>query len=68
MEWAIIKTKLSHKIRREMKRIAEASEPPVVIPLVVVAVDVHITLVVVPTVEGNLYRSPSILSPIEILK
>ena len=36
-----------------MKRVAEASKPPVVIPVVVVAVDVHIALVVIPAVEGG---------------
>ena len=35
-----------------MKIVATASKPPVVIPLVVVAVDIHITLVI-PTVEGR---------------
>jgi hypothetical protein len=34
-----------------MKRVAETGEPPVVIPVVVVAVDVHVALVVVPLVE-----------------
>ena len=38
-----------------MKRVAHASEPPVVIPVVVVAVDVHVALVIVPTVEGDYY-------------
>ncbi len=47
-----------------MKRIANAGEEPVVIPVVVVAVDVHVTLVV-PPVEGrdcakhHLYHCPS---------
>jgi hypothetical protein len=37
-----------------MKRVAGASKPPVVIPVVVVAVDVQVALVV-PTVErGNI--------------
>ncbi len=36
-----------------MKRVAHASEPPVVVPIVVVAVDVHVTLVVVPLVERD---------------
>ena len=48
------KTKLSRrKVGREMKRIAEPSKPPIVIPVVVVAVDVHVTLVVVPLVKGD---------------
>jgi|GEM_PF-1840006 len=29
-----------------MKRVAEASEPPIVVPIVVVAVNVHVALVV----------------------
>ena len=36
-----------------MKRVAEAGEPPVVVPVIVVAVDVHVALVV-PAVEGGL--------------
>lgn len=35
-----------------MRRVAEASEPPVVIPVVVVPVDVHVPLVI-PVVEGS---------------
>ena len=38
-----------------MKRVAQAGKPPVVIPVVVVAVDVHITLAVVPPVESGQY-------------
>ena len=39
-----------------MKRVAHASKPPVVVPVVVVAVDVHLALVV-PTVErGEIVR------------
>ena len=34
-----------------MKRVAETGEPPVVIPVVIVAVDVHVALIVVPPVE-----------------
>lgn len=36
-----------------MKRFAEAGEPPVVIPVIGVAVNVHVALVV-PAVEGDL--------------
>jgi hypothetical protein len=46
-----------------MKRMAEASKPPVIVPFVVVAVDVHVTLVV-PAVEGNLYKMSSISPPL----
>lgn len=35
-----------------MKRLAKAPKPPVVVPVVVVAVDVHVPLVV-PPVEGR---------------
>ena len=35
-----------------MKRVAEASDPPVVIPVIVVAVDVHVALVVPPVERG----------------
>ena len=36
-----------------MKRVANAPDPPVVIPVIVVAIDVHVALVVVPPVEGG---------------
>ena len=49
-----------------MKRVAHASKPPVVVPVVVVAVDVHLALVV-PTVERGvaLYGVSSISLPLE---
>jgi hypothetical protein len=47
------KTKLSQrKVGREMKRFAHTREPPVVIPIVVVAVDVDVPLIV-PAIEGG---------------
>ena len=50
-----------------MKRLADAGEQPVVVPVVVVAVDVHVALVV-PTVErGEMCRIPSMSPPLEIL-
>ena len=51
---------------REMKRVANARKPPVVVPVVVVAVDVHLALVV-PTVERGviLYEVSSISLPLE---
>lgn len=53
MERTNRKTKLSRQaVRREMKRVAHAGKPPVVIPVVVVAVDVDVPLIV-PAVEGN---------------
>jgi hypothetical protein len=36
-----------------MKRVANTAEPPIVIPVVVVAVDVHVALIVVPLVERD---------------
>ena len=38
-----------------MKRVAEADEPPVVIPVILVPVDVHPALVV-PAIEGGYVR------------
>jgi hypothetical protein len=50
-----------------MKRVAQTSEPPVVVPVVVVTVDVHIALIV-PAVEGlELYEVPSVPPSIESL-
>nr|QBM02523.1 hypothetical protein [uncultured archaeon] len=50
-----------------MKRLADASEPPVVVPVVVALVDVHVALVV-PTVErGEVCKIPSMTPPLEIL-
>lgn len=49
-----------------MKRVAEASEPPVVVPVVVVHVDIHIALVVVPPVErGEMYEVSPVPPPID---
>ena len=42
----IAKTKLHGKSSGEMKKVADASKPPVVVPVIVVAVHVHVTLVV----------------------
>lgn len=49
-----------------MKWVANTGEPPVVVPVVVVAVDVHLALVV-PTVERGvaLYGVSSISLPLE---
>ena len=49
-----------------MKRVANTGEPPVVVPVVVVAVDVHLALVV-PTVERGvaLYKVSSVPLPLE---
>ncbi len=49
-----------------MKRFAKASEQPVVVPVVVVTVDVHVPLAVVPLVERDeLYEVPSEPPPLE---
>jgi len=47
----------------EIKRVADAGEPPVVIPVVVVAVDVHVALVVPPVERGIALCKASPLSP-----
>ncbi|OHB17309.1 MAG: hypothetical protein A2544_01810 [Candidatus Zambryskibacteria bacterium RIFOXYD2_FULL_43_10] len=48
-----------------MKRVAEAREPPVVIPIVVVLVDVHVTLAVPMVKRGELHDKPSVSPPFE---
>jgi hypothetical protein len=50
-----------------MKRVAHAREKPVVVPIVVVAVDIHVPLVVVPVTEGGrlLYDASSVPLSIE---
>ena len=70
MERAAYKTKLSRALRgREMKRVADTGEQPIVVPVVVVAVDVHLALVV-PTIERGiaLYRVSSRSLPSEYSK
>lgn len=48
-----------------MKRVAQTGEPPVVVPVVVVTVDVHVALVV-PAVEGReMYGVPSMPPSVE---
>ena len=51
---------------RGMKRVADAGEKPVVVPVVVVAVAVHVPLIV-PAVEREVavYEAPSVPPPIE---
>lgn len=44
-----------------MKRVATTSERPVVVPVVVVAVDVHVALVVPPVERGVAYVQYAIL-------
>ena len=48
-----------------MKRFADAGEPPVVIPVVVVAVDVHVTLAIPPIERGELCNESSLPPPLE---
>jgi hypothetical protein len=50
-----------------MKRVATPGKPPVVIPVVVVAVDVHVTLIVPAVERDELYRMPSISPLLRIL-
>ena len=44
----LIKENSPTKQRGEKKRVAETGKPPVVIPVIVVAVDIHVPLVVPP--------------------
>ena len=37
-----------------MKKFAKASEPPVIVPIVVVLVDVHVALVIPAVERGNI--------------
>ena len=47
--------------RGETKRVTKTSEPPIIVPVVVVVVDVHLALVVIPLVErGELYKAPPV--------
>lgn len=39
----------------KIKRVANAGKPPVIIPVIVVPVDIHVALVVVPLVESGQY-------------
>ena len=48
-----------------MEQVAEASEPPVVVPVVVVAVDVHVALVIPPVERGEVCTVPSLALPVE---
>ena len=47
MERTALKTKLPCQSGGEIKRVANTGKPPVVIPVVVVAVDVHVALVTI---------------------
>ena len=48
------------------ERVANTAEPPVVVPVVVVAVDVHVALIIVPPIERDeLYKMPSSPPPLE---
>ncbi|MDP3875126.1 MAG: hypothetical protein Q8Q22_01235 [bacterium] len=48
-----------------MRRVADAREPPVVIPIVVVLVDVHVALVVPVAERGEVYDKPSRSPPLK---
>lgn len=45
------------------KRVATPSKPPVVIPIIVVPIDVHIALVIPPVEGDEMYRRSSISPP-----
>lgn len=50
-----------------MKGVANTTEPPIVIPIIVVLVDIHVTLVI-PCVKGlvaEMYEVPPASPPIE---
>ncbi len=44
-----------------MKRLAQAREPPIVVPVIVVAVDIHIPLVVPPVEDRVAHRMKYLL-------
>jgi hypothetical protein len=46
------------------KKVADAGEPPVVIPVIVVTVDIHVALVAI-AVESEMYVLPSITPSLE---
>lgn len=48
-----------------MKKFADAGEPPVAIPVVVVHVDVHVTLVIPPVERGEMCEGSSKAPPLE---
>lgn len=48
-----------------MKRVAHTGKPPIVIPVIVVAVDVHLALVIPVVERGEMYKVPSRSLPIE---
>ncbi len=48
-----------------MKIVANTSKPPIVIPVVVVAIDIHIALVIEAVERGNLYKISSVPPSIE---
>ncbi len=65
MERPIAETKLPHASGGEMKKVADTAEPPIVVPVVVVAVHVHVALVV-PAIEAReLCKVPSVPLPLE---
>jgi len=43
-----------------MKKVADTGKPPVVIPVIVVTIDIHVTLVIVAVERGELYKIPSL--------
>ncbi len=49
------KKKTLSRNERETKRVADAAHIPVVIPVILVAIAVHVALAVVPLVEGDTF-------------
>ena len=47
-----------------MKRVATPSKPPVVVPVVVVTIDVHLALVVEVVERGEMYIMSSVPPPL----
>jgi len=48
-----------------VKRVADTAEEPVVIPVIVVAVDVHVALVIPLVERGDMCGTPSVPLPID---
>jgi hypothetical protein len=61
-----LKNKTLPDKEREMKRVSDAGKPPVVVPVVVVAVDVHVALVVPAVERGKLCDKLSVSPPFDL--
>ncbi len=66
MEWATRKTKLPQRVAGgEIRRVAHARKPPVVVPVIVIAVHIQVTLVVIAIERGEMYKASSMPLPFE---